>query len=98
MGISQLMVFDWRSDLSNFMFAKNLSMKFKSGSLYRIHNCGNNNNQIFYSRENYLYFLEKVYRFIFPVCEILGYNLMPNNFDFLIYSDDKTIGTKRVGM
>lgn len=66
-------------------------MKFIEGQLYHIYNKGNNNQQIFFKKENYLYFLKKVRKYIYPNCDILSYCLMPNHFNFLIYANSKTV-------
>ena len=71
-------------------------MEFHSNQIYHIYNRGNNKQPIFFKPENYLYFLEKVRRFILPHCEILSYCLMPNHFHFLIYADDRTVETKLI--
>ena len=39
-------------------------MIFEIGHLYHIYNQGNNRQQIFFSRDNYLYFLNKVSKHI----------------------------------
>ncbi len=60
-------------------------MKLYSDELFHIYNRGNNKQTIFFDRDNYLYFLEKVKEFIKPHAEILAWCLMPNHFHFLIY-------------
>jgi putative transposase len=45
-------------------------MHFIQGEIYHIYNRGNQKQPIFYSRGNYLFFLEKVKKFIFPRCSI----------------------------
>ncbi|HET9747154.1 MAG TPA: transposase [Chitinophagaceae bacterium] len=71
-------------------------MEFFKNELYHIYNRGNNRQKIFFKRDNYLYFLNKVRRFIMPYCDILSYSLMPNHFHFLIHSDERTIQTKEI--
>ena len=73
-------------------------MEFLENELYHIYNRGNNKQQIFFSAANYLYFLEKVRKFILPCCDILNYCLMPNHFHFLIHSHSKTVQLKKVGV
>ena len=72
-------------------------MEFFANELYHIYNRGNNKQMIFFRPENYLYFLEKVRRFLLPYCDLLAYSFMPNHFHFLIYSDQRTISTKFIG-
>ena len=69
-------------------------MEFFENELYHIYNRGNNRQQIFFNPDNYLFFLEKVRKFILPHCDILAYCLMPNHFHFLINADNRTISTK----
>lgn len=73
------------------------SMEFFDNELYHIYNRGNNRQPIFFKPDNYIYFLEKVRKFILPHCDILAYCLMPNHFHFLISSDNRTIITKLIG-
>ncbi|MEO6695785.1 MAG: transposase [Ignavibacteria bacterium] len=72
-------------------------MKFISSDLYHIYNRGNNRQQIFFKYENYLYFLGKVRKLILPNCDILSYCLLPNNFQFLISANSKTISHDEKG-
>ena len=75
-------------------------MKLSPNQIYHVYNRGNNKQQIFFERENYLYFLEKVKKYLVPYCHILEYTLMPNHFHFMIYPNGKTnlpfIKTKRL--
>lgn len=65
-------------------------MDFKANNIYHIYNRGNNRQNIFLSERNYIYFLEKVRKYITPTCDILAYVLMPNHFHFLIHADHRT--------
>lgn len=62
-------------------------MRFEAANLYHIYNRGNNRQTIFFSRENYLYFLTKVKKYIYPNADILAWCLMPNHFHFLLYAN-----------
>ena len=72
-------------------------MEFQQNELYHIYNRGNNQRTVFFNRDNYLYFLRKVRKFILPYCDILNYCLMPNHFHFLIHANQTTVETVRIG-
>ncbi|MGK7391623.1 MAG: transposase [Candidatus Cyclobacteriaceae bacterium M2_1C_046] len=63
-------------------------MKFISGEFYQVYNRGNNQQKIFYTRDNYLYFLKKIRKELSPFCNILAYCLMPNHYHLLIHVKD----------
>jgi len=60
-------------------------MNFEPGNLYHIYNQGNNRQKIFFSRENYLFFLNKIKKHILPHADIVAWCLMPNHFHLMIY-------------
>lgn len=60
-------------------------MQFETGHLYHIFNRGNNSQKLFFSRENYLFFLEKVKKHIVPHADILAWCLMPNHFHLMVH-------------
>jgi REP element-mobilizing transposase RayT len=72
-------------------------MEFSEGQIYHIYNRGNNKQLIFFKPDNYIYFLQKVRKFVYPNGEILAYCLMPNHFHLLVYADDKTVQTVKIG-
>jgi len=57
-------------------------MNFKENYTYHVYN--RSNEQIFYSKENYLFFIQKIRSHILPYADILAYCLMPNHFHLLI--------------
>ena len=63
-------------------------MIFEKGHLYHIYNQGNNKQKIFYNRENYLFFLKKVNKYILPYAEVLAWCLMPNHFHLMVKVSD----------
>jgi len=65
-------------------------MFFETDYIYHIFNRGNNNELIFYTRDNYKYFLHKVKEEIYSVSEIIAYCLMPNHFHFLIQATEES--------
>ncbi|MEX0813643.1 MAG: hypothetical protein WD048_15600 [Chitinophagales bacterium] len=61
---------------------------------FHIYNRGNNRQKIFFSRENYLYFLEKLRIHILPHMHLIAWCLMPNHFHWLCYSKSNIAGEK----
>jgi putative transposase len=59
-------------------------MIFESGGIYHIYNQGNNRQVIFYTRDNYLFFLQKIKSHIQPYGNILAWCLMPNHFHLMM--------------
>lgn len=57
-------------------------MVFEVGATYHIYN--RSNETLFYTRENYIYFLRKIKANIFPCADIISYCLMPNHFHLLV--------------
>src|ERR1035437_3778700 len=60
-------------------------MNFETGNLYHIYNQGNNRQKIFFSNENYLFFLKKIKLHILPHADIIAWCLMPNHFHLMVY-------------
>ena len=59
-------------------------MYFEPDQLYHIFNQGNNKQQIFFTRDNYLYFLSKIKKHLSNNCSILAWCLMPNHFHLMV--------------
>ncbi|MCF6183315.1 MAG: hypothetical protein L3J56_01595 [Bacteroidales bacterium] len=59
-------------------------MQFEKGYLYHIYNQGNNKQKIFFNRDNYLFFLEKIHTHILLYVDVLAWCLMPNHFHFMV--------------
>ena len=64
-------------------------MHYTKDTIYHIFNQGNNKQNIFFERENYLFFLKKIRKHLSPHAEILCYCLMPNHFHLLIVPKEK---------
>jgi len=72
----------------NYFYRRNkYKMKFEAGNWYHIYNQGNNQQRIFYEKENYLFFLSKIKVLPRDDFNIIAYCLMPNHFHLLIYTD-----------
>ena len=63
-------------------------MNFESGSIYHVYNRGNNKQVIFFTRANYLFFLNKVRNEISPIADIISYCLMPNHYHLMIQAKE----------
>ena len=59
-------------------------MDFTNGQIYHVFNRGNNLQTVFFDRENYLFFLEKIREYILPHADILAWCVMPNHFHLMI--------------
>ena len=59
-------------------------MYFESGGIYHIYNQGNNRQQIFFERQNYLFFVRKIKDYVTPYGNILAWCLMPNHFHLML--------------
>ena len=66
-------------------------MKLHPHQVYHIYNRGNNRKRLFYTQDNYQFFLAKIRKYISPHCDFLAYCLMPNHFHFLIHANERTI-------
>jgi putative transposase len=64
---------------------------------FHIYNQGNNRERIFIENDNYVFFLEKVERFILPVADVLAYCLMPNHFHFLVRTNQESCKKLKAG-
>ena len=60
-------------------------MEFYNNQLFHIYNQGNNKKDIFYSHENYEYFLWKMRAYLLPFGEFVSYSLMPNHFHWQFF-------------
>jgi REP element-mobilizing transposase RayT len=58
--------------------------KLQFDPIYHIYNRGNNRENLFRSRENYLYFLKLFSEHVAPVVVVFAYCLLPNHFHFLL--------------
>ena len=63
-------------------------MQFEKGHLYHIYNQGNNHQKIFFDRDNYMFFLNKIRTYILPYADILAWCLMPNHFHLMVYVNE----------
>jgi len=62
------------------------NIEFRAGCYYHLYNRGNNRQDIFLERENYLFFLRRVRKyFLEDAVQVVAYCLMPNHYHLLVY-------------
>ena len=66
-------------------------ISFNKDQYYHIFNRGNNGERIFYTPENYNFFLRRFGEYLFGSVDLFGYCLLPNHFHFLIKVREKDI-------
>lgn len=62
---------------------------------YHVYNRGNNKQTIFFTNDNYLFFLNKLRIQISPVADIIAWCLMPNHFHFIIHANEHSIKERK---
>jgi REP element-mobilizing transposase RayT len=73
-------------------------MKLVAENIYHVYNQGNNKETIFRDHQDYISFLKRVRKRVFPIAEILNYCLMPYHYHFLIYTNQKSIESIQLGL
>ncbi|HHS96212.1 MAG TPA: hypothetical protein ENJ45_06435, partial [Phaeodactylibacter sp.] len=69
-------------------------MQFYKDQMFHIYNQGNNRRQIFFTEDNYQYFLWRMRGYLLPFGELISWCLMPNHFHWQFFVRETT--TKRV--
>lgn len=69
-------------------------MIFEKGYLYHIYNQGNNRQNIFFSRDNYLLFLKKIHIYVSPYTDVIAWCLMPNHFHLMVLVNEIEMNRK----
>jgi len=72
-------------------------MNFEKGYLYHIYNQGNNKQKIFFNKENYIFFLQKIKTFVLPYADILAWCLMPNHFHLMVLVNEIEFEDVKIG-
>ena len=60
-------------------------MEFYPNQLFHIYNQGNNRQTLFFTEENYEYFIWKMRAYLPPFGDLVAYCLMPNHFHWLFF-------------
>ena len=66
-------------------------MQIERGNIYHIYNQGNNRQKIFFDRENYLFFLKKIRKYILPYADVIAWCLMPNHFHLMVLVNEEEL-------
>jgi len=69
-------------------------MLLEKDHIYHIYNQGNNRQKIYFNRENYFFFLEKMKEYILPYGDIMAWCLMPNHFHWMVYVKETLISVE----
>lgn len=72
---------------------------FVTGSYYHLYNRGHNRQNIFFERENYLFFLTQFRHYFIEdeVLDVIAYCLMPNHYHFLVQLRKDNLSFKMQG-
>ena len=71
-------------------------MTFYENQLFHIYNQGNNQRPLFYSNDNYRFFLWKMRAYLLPFGDLVSYCLMPNHFHLQFFVKKTTILRKEL--
>ena len=63
-------------------------MNLQTNKLYHCYNQGNYQQKIFFTQDDYIYFLNKIRLKILPSADIIAYCLMPNHFHILLQPNE----------
>lgn len=72
------------------------AMEFHTGQFYHVYNRTNNQEHLFKTTENYLYFLEKMKKLRITKCSLLAYCLMPTHFHWLLHTHSDYAAAERI--
>lgn len=60
-------------------------VKLCPGEYYHVYNRGNNRQRIFLERQNYSFFVRRLWDYLVPVVDVVAYCLMPTHYHLLVY-------------
>jgi putative transposase len=73
-------------------------MEFQKNTVFHIYNQGNNRQKVFFTPENYIFFIQKMRTHVAPFGDFLCYCLMPNHFHWLFYVREVELALPNVGV
>lgn len=71
-------------------------MRFYTNQIFHIYNQGNNKRQIFFTPNNYGYFLWKMRAYLLPFGDLISWCLMPNHFHWQLYVKEIEISKRQM--
>jgi len=72
-------------------------MQLYPDNIIHVYNRGNNKQTLFFSDANYVFFIEKIRKYIITKADVLAYCLMPNHFHLLLYTTETSVAPKKIG-
>lgn len=66
----------------------NQAVEFETDHISPIFNRGNNSQRLFFTRDNYLFFIGKIRTHVLPHADILAWCLMPTHFHLMVHVND----------
>lgn len=73
-------------------------MKFETHNVYHVYNQGNNKQNLFFTDEDYMKFLELYQDNIHPFVDTLAWCLIPNHFHFMVSVKENSVDVKQGGL
>ena len=61
-------------------------IKFREDEYYHLYNRGHNRERIFFERENYIFFLHRLRKYLVPILDVVAYCLMPTHYHLLVHA------------
>jgi putative transposase len=72
-------------------------MQIHEPGLYHIYNRGNFRQRLFFTDDNYLFFLDKCHQYLLPFSDVLSWCLMLDHFHFQLHISQGGIAPVRIG-
>lgn len=66
------------------------NIPFMPDQYYHFYNRGNNRRAVFFERDNYLYFLKGIQKYVLPYVQVIAYCLMPTHYHLLVRIKQQT--------
>ena len=69
---------------------------FLPNTYYHFYNRGNNRQRVFFEPPNYLFFLQRLRKYVVPCVDVLAYCLMPTHYHILVKQTSEVLETSDV--